>query len=97
MTANKVEIVTQSLNATGNGAAISIPFQSAGLPPEVSIVGTFGGTSAQVQFSINGTTWFNIGTALTADGIVTINRLARFVRAALTGGTGIAVTLTLAY
>lgn len=94
---NKVEIVTQTLAAAGNGAALAVHYQGSGLPPEVVIAGTFGGTSAQVQWSLNGSTWISIGSAITADGAVSVNRLARFVRVVLTGGTGISLTVTLGY
>lgn len=94
---NKVELVTQTLTAPGTGPALSIPYQGSGLPPEVAVTGNFGGTSAQVEWSLDGTTFFAIGSALTAAGVVQINRLARFIRVVLTGGTGINVRVTLAY
>ncbi len=97
MATNKVETASRTITAAGASAALAIHYQGSGLPPEVQISGTFSGTSAQVQWSIDGTIWHNIGTALTADGVVQINRLARQVRANLTGGTGINLTLLAAY
>lgn len=97
MATNKVETASRTITAPGASASLALHYQGSGLPPEVQISGTFGGTSAQVQWSIDGTVWHNIGTALTANGVVQVNRLARHVRANLTGGTGISLTLLAAY
>lgn len=98
MATNKVELaVGPAITAPGPSPALAVHYQGSGLPPEFQLAGNFGTTSAQAQWSLDGTVWHNVGAPLTADGAVTINRLARFVRWNLTGGTGINVVPTLAY
>lgn len=94
----KIEVVTQTLTGTGSGAAIGLAYLNA-LPyvATVAITGTFGGTSAQVESSLDGTNWFTEGAALTSAGTVNLTRIAKFVRVTLTGGAGISLTVTVGY
>jgi hypothetical protein len=63
--------------ATGASKAVQI---DAGLPAFLQVSGI---TSATVAFqgSLDGTNWATIGTALTADGIVTIANAPKYLRA----------------
>lgn len=64
----------------------------------VDLNGTFGGGSAQVQFSDNPDaatpTWTNSGSALTANGRVTVTGPHKAVQVVLTGATSPTITLT---
>lgn len=88
---------------TGATAAVAVDdlLRSEGYTCEVKGVGVGGSPSSQVQSSIDGTTWTNEGSALTADGRVTITaHNVAFVRvnvtALATPGTATAVVLTVA-
>lgn len=56
----------------------------------LAVYGTHGGGSTQVQFSPDdGTTWINLGAAITADTIVTLDLpIGGQVRLVITGGAG---------
>jgi hypothetical protein len=56
--------------------------------PRVQVTGTFGSGSAQVQISLDGSAFFNFGTALTADGLMdTALPKCKSVQVVLTGAT----------
>jgi hypothetical protein len=67
----------------------------------VQIFGTFGGATVALQGSLDGTHWSPLtdaqGTAIaaTADALEIVTELVRFVRPAVTGGSGVSVTVIL--
>lgn len=59
------------------------------------VSGTFGGTSAQFEYSDqNQTAWFPVGSAITTAGSQDLGRLpiTGYLRCTLTGGAGMAIT-----
>jgi hypothetical protein len=79
--------------ATGASNAVQI---DAGLPAFLQVSGI---TTATVAFqgSLDGTTFATIGTALTADGIVTIANAPKYLRANCTAYTSGTITAKVLY
>jgi hypothetical protein len=63
--------------ATGASKAVQI---DAGIPAFLQVSGITSATVA-LQGSLDGTNWATIGTALTADGIVTVANAPKYLRA----------------
>jgi hypothetical protein len=66
-----------AVTATGASKAVQV---DSGLPAFLQVNGITSGTVA-FQGSIDGTNYYTIGTALTADGIVTIANAPKYLRA----------------
>jgi len=66
-----------AVTATGASTAVQV---DAGLPAFLQVNGI---TSATVVFqgSLDGTNWYTLGSALTADGLVTVANAPKYVRA----------------
>jgi hypothetical protein len=79
--------------ATGASTAVQA---DAGQPAFLQVVGI---TTATVAFqgSLDGTTFATIGTALTADGIVTIANAPKYLRANVTAWTSGTITAKVLY
>jgi hypothetical protein len=79
--------------ATGASTAVQA---DAGQPAFLQVVGI---TTATVAFqgSLDGTTFATIGTALTADGIVTIANAPKYLRANVTSWTSGTITAKVLY
>jgi streptogramin lyase len=84
----------RSLSADGNSASIGIPSMNSAGQISVYVWGTWGSGSAQVQVSPDGSTWFNAGSAITANGVVKLTDVACIaVRVALSGSTNPALSI----
>jgi hypothetical protein len=79
--------------ATGASPAVQV---DAGLPAFLQVSGI---TTATVAFqgSLDGTNWSTIGTALTANGIVTIANAPKYLRANVTAWTSGSITAKVLY
>jgi hypothetical protein len=79
--------------ATGASPAVQV---DAGLPTFLQVSGI---TTATVAFqgSLDGTNWSTIGTALTANGIVTIANSPKYLRANVTAWTSGSITAKVLY
>lgn len=89
--------VTWSGMVTGDTITSHEPNSTRAVAGCVTFTGTFGGTTASLQGSNDGTNWFNLlqnGTAIaaTAAAGIDFSTAARYIRPALTGGTGNSVT-----
>ena len=82
-----------AVTATGASKAVQA---DAGQPAFLQVVGI---TTATVAFqgSLDGTTFATIGTALTADGIVTIANAPKYLRANCTAYTSGTITAKILY
>jgi hypothetical protein len=82
-----------AVGATGASPAVQI---DAGLPAFLQVSGI---TTATVAFqgSLDGTNWTTIGTALTANGIVTIANAPKYLRANVTAWTTGSITAKVLY
>lgn len=64
---------------------------------QVQVTGISGGGSVQMQSSLDGTTWANLGASITTDGTTTLpDGQFRYIRAVVTGAgqTNLSVRLT---
>jgi hypothetical protein len=62
----------------------------------VQVTGWSAGVSIQMQSSIDGTTWVNLGTAIAADGITQLpDGLFGYIRAVVTGAPGASLNVRL--
>jgi hypothetical protein len=94
------EAVTWANMATGDTITRIEPGTTRGVAGCVTFTGTFGGATVTLQGSNDGTNWFNLlqnGTAIaaTAAALFDFSTAARYLRPALTGGTGDSVTAIL--
>ena len=82
-----------AVTATGASTAVQA---DAGQPAFLQVTGI---TTATVAFqgSLDGTTYATIGTALTADGIVTIANAPKYLRANVTAYTSGTITVKVLY
>jgi hypothetical protein len=82
-----------AVGATGASPAVQV---DAGLPAFLQVSGI---TTATVAFqgSLDGTNWSTIGTALTANGIVTIANAPTYLRANVTAWTSGSITAKVLY
>jgi hypothetical protein len=85
--------VLNAVVATGASTAVQA---DAGLPAFLQVSGI---TTATVAFqgSLDGTNWSTIGTALTANGIVTIANAPKYLRANVTAWTSGTITAKILY
>jgi hypothetical protein len=84
------------LNAVGATGASTAVQADAGQPAFLQVSGI---TTATVAFqgSLDGTNWSTIGTALTANGIVTIANAPKYLRANVTAWTSGSITAKILY
>jgi hypothetical protein len=82
-----------AVGATGASAAVQV---DAGLPAFLQVSGI---TTATVAFqgSLDGTNWSTLGTALTANGIVTVQNAPKYLRANVTAWTTGSITAKVLY
>jgi hypothetical protein len=82
-----------AVGATGTSKAVQA---DAGQPAFLQVSGI---TTATVAFegSLDGTNWSTIGTALTANGIVTIQNAPKYLRANVTAWTSGSITAKILY
>jgi len=82
-----------AVGATGASTAVQV---DTGQPAFLQVSGI---TSATVvlQGSLDGTNWSTIGTALTANGIVTIQNAPKYLRANVTAWTSGSITAKILY
>lgn len=74
--------------AAGNGTAWKLNYQNSFGGIALFVHGTFGGSTATLQISPDGTNWASIGGAgLTSDGVINVTAPARYARCVMTGGT----------
>ena len=84
------------LNAVGaTGASTAVQVDS-GQPAFLQVSGITSATVA-LQGSLDGTNWSTIGTALTANGIVTIQNAPKYLRANVTAWTSGSITAKVLY
>jgi hypothetical protein len=85
--------VLSAVGATGASTAVQA---DAGQPAFLQVSGI---TTATVAFqgSLDGTNWSTIGTALTANGIVTIQNAPKYLRANVTAWTSGSITAKIMY
>ena len=82
-----------AVSATGASSAVQV---DGGQPVFLQVSGITTATVA-LQGSLDGTTFATIGTALTADGIVTIANAPKYVRANCTAYTSGTITAKILY
>lgn len=82
-----------AVTATGASAAVQV---DGGQPVFLQVAGITTATVA-LQGSLDGTTFATIGTALTADGIITIANSPKYVRANCTAYTSGTITAKILY
>jgi hypothetical protein len=82
-----------AVTATGASSAVQV---DGGQPVFLQVVGITTATVA-LQGSLDGTTFATIGTALTADGIVTIANAPKYIRANCTAYTSGTITAKVLY
>ena len=87
--------VTLLSDVTATGASKAVQ-ADAGQPAFLQVVGITTATVA-LQGSLDGTTFATIGTALTADGIVTIANAPKYLRANCTAYTTGTITAKILY
>jgi len=87
--------VTLLSDVTATGASKAVQ-ADAGKPAFLQVVGITTATVA-LQGSLDGTTFATIGTALTADGIVTIANAPKYLRANCTAYTTGTITAKILY
>ena len=76
-------------NLTADGTTTPVDVSEIEAGARVQITGTFGGGSAQLQISLDGSLFSDFGTALTADGLVdTALPKCKEVQIVLSGATG---------
>lgn len=93
----KIELSAQALAANGN-ATFTIPYMNAAGLITAYVSGTWGGGSAKLQVSPDGTLWLDAVAAITADGKLALSGvLARKVRVNLAGATSPALTVNLLF
>jgi len=82
-----------AVGATGASTAVQV---DTGQPAFLQVSGI---TSATVvlQGSLDGTNWSTIGTALTANGIVTVQNAPKYLRANVTAWTSGSITAKILY
>ena len=86
-------ILLSAVTATGASTAVQA---DAGQPAFLQVSGITSATVA-LQGSLDGTTYATIGTALTADGIVTIANAPKYLRANCTAYTSGTITAKVLY
>lgn len=82
-----------AVTATGASKAVQV---DSGLPAFLQVNGITTATVA-LQGSLDGTNWSTIGTALTADGIVTVATAPKYLRANCTAYTSGTITAKVLY
>jgi hypothetical protein len=82
-----------AVGATGESKAVQV---DSGQPAFLQVSGITSATVA-LQGSLDGTNWATIGTALTADGIVTIANAPKYLRANCTAYTTGTITAKVLY
>jgi hypothetical protein len=78
--------------ASATGAGVAWP-GGAGV---MFVGGTFGGATAALQWSDDGSTWWALGAgySLTAAGLIQFNLPSGQIRASITGGSGVSLNAT---
>lgn len=80
--------------ATGDTLSPFVLTQQYGLAASVQVVGTFGGATAKLQVSNDGTNWADVldplgaAVSLTATGYFELSLSGAYIRPAISGGTG---------
>ena len=82
-----------AVGATGESKAVQV---DTGQPAFLQVSGITSATVA-LQGSLDGTNWATIGTALTANGIVTIQNAPKYLRANVTAWTSGSITAKILY
>jgi hypothetical protein len=79
---------TVNFTAAGNGAAWKLNYQNSFGGLALFVYGTWGGSTATLQISPDGTNWAAVGGAgITANGVINVTAPARYARCVMTGGT----------
>ena len=84
------------LNAVGATGASSAVQADAGQPAFLQVSGITTATVA-LEGSLDGSNWTTVGTALTANGIVTVANAPKYLRANVTAWTAGAITAKILY
>lgn len=85
-----VSLTLLSNAGAGNGASVKWP----GGAGEICAIGTWGGGNLQLQaLGPDGTTWVNVGSAITANGVAKFELGRGTVRGVVTTATGVYASL----
>jgi len=93
-----MSLISQVLlnGAAANAVGSTLPISYSGRLG-IYVTGTFDGNTVVIEASMDGTTWYDLGLAITAAGFHTVNVVATYIRANNNGGTTPSVNVEVAF